>query len=298
MRRRLGQKGNTNLLRAPVELTQNFTILAEGRYQTVQEWLSINYDESRVLHPEIHYQSLVQIWNSCMEADVSMTDEEIMTMLQGPLRLPRHQGITSNPPESPQEVASSPRCSSSLLLFCYYFLFRRDPYGCKITSAKLHSASEKESLPLFDYLNQYWDGEQWLRMLSQCHGLDFHAVARRQQDKHRLFAYDNVMLNDRGKWVKKKTTTLSLVQDGETRFCVGYLDDFVAVFEFEEDCKEDRCEEQEEDIISESVQTGSKPSHISSQNLLKDLSQRLLLEIVILVVFIRLLYFSYICLII
>jgi hypothetical protein len=298
MGRRLGQKVHTNLHRAPVELTQNFTILAEGRYQTVQEWLSINYDESRVLHREIHYQSLVQIWKSCMEAEVSMTDEEIMTMLQGPLRLPRHQEITSNPPESLQEVASSPRCSSLLLLFCYYFLFRYDPYGCKITSAKLHSASEKESLPLFEYLNQYWDGEHWLQMLSQCHGLDLHAVARRQQDEHRLFTYDKVMLNDRGKWVKKKTVTLSLVQDGETRFCVGYLDDFMAVFEFEEDCEENGCEEQEGDIISERVQSGSKSSYISSQNLLKDLSQHLFLEIVILVVFIHLLYFLYIRLII
>jgi hypothetical protein len=97
-----------------------------------------------------------------MDTEVSMTDEEIMTMLQGPLRLPRHHRETSNPAERAQEGGLPSRYSPTYVIFCYYFIFRRDPYGCKITNARLHSASVKESLPLFDYLSKYWDRECWV----------------------------------------------------------------------------------------------------------------------------------------
>jgi hypothetical protein len=64
-----------------VELTQDFTIFAEGTYQTVQQWLTISNEESSIVNPEANYQNVVGIWNSSIETEDSMTDEQIMTML-------------------------------------------------------------------------------------------------------------------------------------------------------------------------------------------------------------------------
>lgn len=151
----------------------------------MQQWLAITHDEHKVLHPEINYQSVVNIWNTCYHAHISMTDEEVMTMLQGPLRIPRQNSHHSNkliksPPTN--ICASIPRYSSSLLLLCYYFLFHTDAYSNPIANATLHSIS-LGSTPLFTYLSQHWDRLHWLSMLSNCKMLDFHALARRQQDR-------------------------------------------------------------------------------------------------------------------
>lgn len=211
----------------------------------MQEWLSITHDENRILHPEINYQSVVNIWNTCTETDIAMTDEEIMTMLQGPLRIPRQRETPTQPKSAPDSVSKSPpRYSSSLLLFCYYFLFHADAYQTPITDAKLYSASLGkgiEAIPLFEYLGKHWDREHWLFMLSHCQGLDFHALARRQQDKlsPKLIEYGQRRATaEKGKWTRKKRIRLELEQQGETdmRFCVGHLEDFVAVFDFEEVC--------------------------------------------------------------
>lgn len=214
----------------------------------MQKWLSISPDEKLALHPEINYQSVVNIWNACTETERTMTDEEVMTMLQGPLRIPRQKSRPDSPKSVPSIVSKpTPRYSSSLLLFCYYFLFRADAYQTLITDAKLYSASpgnKMEGVPLFEYLEKHWDREHWLNMLSHCQGLDFHALARRQQDKlsPSLVEYgQRRAAGEKGKWMRKKRIRLALEQQGETdmRFCVGYLEDFVAVFDFEEECDGD-----------------------------------------------------------
>jgi hypothetical protein len=117
------------------------------------------------MNPEVNYKAGVGIWNSSIEAEDSMTDEQIMTLLQGPLRLPR-------PPQFPAlEMgaesrstgdASTSRCSRAVLLFCYYFFFHQDPYGHEISQAWLHSPSLKNAIPvpLYEYLSQYWRGEK------------------------------------------------------------------------------------------------------------------------------------------
>ncbi|KAF8862548.1 hypothetical protein BDZ45DRAFT_190045 [Acephala macrosclerotiorum] len=231
----------------PVELTQDFTILADGMYQTVQQWLNISNKESVIVHPEANYQSVVGIWNSSIETEESMTDEQIMTMLQGPLRLPRpRKYAASNVDGGAQEAGDTPvsRCSSSLLLFCYYFLFHQDPYGVGISEALLKSRSWKNSIrvPLYEYLSQYWHGDKWLEMLSNCHDLDFHKLAQRQQEKFQGFSYSKFWDNKRGKWVRKKTALFQFGEDGEKAPCIwiGPLDQCEVVFEFDsqecEDC--------------------------------------------------------------
>jgi hypothetical protein len=95
-----------------VELTQDFTSFAEGTYQTVQQWLKISNEELSIVNPESNYQNVVGIWNSSIETEESMTDEQIMTLLQGPLRLPRPRRCAAPDLESeihtPQTTLSSP----------------------------------------------------------------------------------------------------------------------------------------------------------------------------------------------
>lgn len=236
-----------------MELTQDFVIFAEGTYQTVQEWLTISNEESAIWHPEAHYQNVVGIWNSSIETQGSMTDEAIMTLLQGPLRLPRQQrcfdlDIQAETPSI--GAATMPTCSSSLLLFCYYFLFHGDPYGHEVSKAWLHSSSFKDSapVPLYEYLTQYWHGEEWVSMLLHLNDLDFRALSQRQQDKFLGFSYVEPWDCDRGKWVRKKRALFKFgrCEGGEPGVWIGPLGDCQAVFEFEyPDCGDDVLAENE-----------------------------------------------------
>ncbi|KAL5326318.1 hypothetical protein ACEPPN_007456 [Leptodophora sp. 'Broadleaf-Isolate-01'] len=238
---------------ASLELTQDFAIFAEGTYQTVQEWLTISNEELAIWHPEANYQNVVGIWNSSIETQESMTDEEIMTLLQGPLRLPRQQrcstlDIQAETPSTGDAIM--PRCSSPLLIFCYYFVSHQDPYGHKVSKAWLHSSSFKDSVPvpLYEYLGQYWHREEWVSMLSHCNDLDFRGLAQRQQDKFPGFSYVKAWDCDRGKWVRKKRALFKFgrCEGGEPGVCIGPLDDCQAVFEFEDpDCGDDALAENE-----------------------------------------------------
>lgn len=223
-----------------MELTQDFTIFAEGTHQTVQEWLTISNAESAIIHPEDNYQNVVGIWNSSIETEESMTDEEIMTLLQGPLRLPRSQrcGALKMENETPNIGTGTNRCSSSLLLFCYYFMFQQDPYGHQISKAWLHSSSFKHGgpVPLYEYLRQYWHSDKWLGMLSHCNDLDFHGLAQRQQEKFAGLTCAKAWDCERGKWYRKMTASFKFGGDGDGEWGVwiGPLDNCQAVFQFED----------------------------------------------------------------
>jgi hypothetical protein len=229
-----------------VELTQDYTIFAEGTYQTVQQWLTINNEESFIMNPEASYQNCVGIWNSSIETEESMTDEQIMTLLQGPLRLPRPRRCPPFDIEADTyntgDITLS-RCSSSVLLFCYYFMFHQDPYGHVISQAWLRSPSLKDAIPvpLYGYLGQYWHGEKWLAMLGKCRDLDFLGLAQRQQDKFLGFSSAKAWSNERQKWVRKKTALFKFGEDGDKQpgIWIGKLSDCQAVFEFEEQECED-----------------------------------------------------------
>jgi hypothetical protein len=212
--------------RTPLELTQDFTIFAEGTHQTVQQWLTISNEESSILNPEANYQNVVGIWNSSIETEDSMTDEQIMTLLQGPLRLPRtYQGapFDIDAKKIHAGTANISRCSSSVLLFCYYFLFHQDPYGHEISQAWLRSRSFKDvtPAPLYEYLSQYWHGEKWLSMLAECHDLDFVGLAQRQQEKFSGFACSKVWDYGRGRWVRRKTALFKFGEDGGGSLAFG-----------------------------------------------------------------------------
>jgi hypothetical protein len=197
------------------------------------------------MNPEANYQNCVGIWNSSIETEDSMTDEQIMTLLQGPLRLPRPR--RSAPFDIDAETHNTcnvtlPRCSSSALLFCFYFLFHQDPYGHVISQAWLRSPSLKDSVPvpLFEYLGQYWHGEKWLTMLEQCRDLDFLGLAQRQQQKFLGFSYAKTWDCVRQKWVRKKTALFKFGEDGDKQpsIWIGTLNDCEAVFEFvEQECE-------------------------------------------------------------
>ena len=224
-----------------MELTQDFTIFAEGTYQTVQQWLTINNEESFIMNPEASYQNCVGIWNSSIETEESMTDEQIMTLLQGPLRLPRARRCTPYDIEAETyntgDITLS-RCSSSVLLFCYYFMFHQDPYGHIISQAWLRSPSLRDAnpVPLYEYLSQYWHGEKWLSMLGKCRDLDFLGLAQRQQDKFLGFSSAKAWNYERQKWVTKKTALFKFGEDGDKQpaIWIGTLSDCQVVFEFEE----------------------------------------------------------------
>jgi hypothetical protein len=135
-------------------------------------------------------------------------------------------------------------------------------------------------------------------MLSQCHGLDFHARARRQQDKHQLFEYGKVVLNGKGKCVKKKSVTLTPAHDSETDAHVGHLNHLAAVLNFEEECKDEEHEmhnfeevEGDSSLSSYEAEPVCKCFQSLSQNLAKYLYRLLFLQVVVLVAFAHLLYF-------
>lgn len=229
-----------------MEFTQDFTIFAEGVSQTVQQWLTISNEESAIVHPESNYQNVVGIWNSSIETEESMTDEQIMTLLQGPLRLPRRRRSAAFDIDTETHstgAATLSRCSSSLLLFCYYFLFQQDPYGHEISRAWIHSRSLKDgiSVPLYEYLSQYWHCEKWLGMLRQCNDLDFRGLAQRQQEKFSGFTYAKAWDCERGSWVRKKTALFKFSEDGDGQpgVWIGPLGDCQAVFEFDDQEFED-----------------------------------------------------------
>lgn len=139
-----------------------------------------------------------------------MTDDEIMTLLQGPLRLPRRQRDTSSAGDTDAPDVGSAilsRCSGALSLFCYYYMFRQDPYGHLISKAWLHSNSLKDREPasLWEYLNRYWHGDEWRGMLSNCNDLNFVGLTQRQQAKFSGLLFTKHWDYERRKWVRKKT---------------------------------------------------------------------------------------------
>ena len=166
-----------------------------------------------------------------METEAPISDEAIITLLQGPLRIPRSSSGTSSGAKSP----ARDKCSSSLLLLCFYFLFHQDPYGRKISSATLHSQYLRHSVPFYEFIARYWDGEHWKRMLQECKGLDFVALAQRQQKKFTGFTWTRSLDRGGGKWVRRRVATCNFCGDEEWTVRIGPLDEFQVVFEFEDE---------------------------------------------------------------
>ncbi|KAL5313420.1 hypothetical protein ACEPPN_019153 [Leptodophora sp. 'Broadleaf-Isolate-01'] len=204
-----------------------------------------------------------------------------------------------------------PRCSSSLVIFCYYFIFHGDPYGHRVSKVWLYSSSFKDNfpVPLYKYLSQYWHREEWASMLPHCNDLDLHGLAQRQQGKFPGFSYTKVWDHERGKWVKKKTAFFKFgrCEGGEPSVWIGPLSDCQAVFEFEDqDCGDDLVDNERSDKpapnafppVPETIAPVSKfrPDLILiyGLNLVKALSQQLLISGVI--VSVAILCWLYLCL--
>lgn len=173
-----------------------------------------------------------------METEEQISDELIITLLQGPLRIPRQN--SSNVTKTPAMY----KYSTPLLLFCFYFLFQQDPYGSKIRSATLHSRYLRKPVPFYEYTQKYWDGEHWKRMLSHCKGLDFRALAERQQGKFTGFTWSRSTDTGCGKSTRKRVATFNFCADEEWIVRIGPLEKFQVVFEFEgEDMEGDSFED-------------------------------------------------------
>lgn len=220
--------------RTPIELSQNFVVLAEGKYQTVQQWLGIVEQQNSVFHPENNYDSVRKIWNQIIETQEEISDAEIITLLQAPLRLPRE---TAPPFHMAMKTScannSHLRYSTSLLLFCYYFMFNEDPYGCRITNATFSSPCLKESVSLVEYVEQYWDRRVWLRILALCAELDFRKLTQRQQDRYVPFSYQITWDTGQAKHVKRRIAKIASSDDVHFNVWIGPLKDWTAIFEFE-----------------------------------------------------------------
>jgi hypothetical protein len=175
----------------------------------------------------------MRIWNNSIESQEEISDSAIITLLQGPLRLPRE---TDPLVDLARQVSSTnkpieTRYSSSLFLLCYYFMFRQDPYGRPITKATISSPLLKGHRPLYEYIGRYWDAKEWLRLLSKCADLDFHKVAQREQDKHSLHSPGSIW--DTGQ-NSKRIARISSKDDIYFNVWIGPLKDWEAVLEFEE----------------------------------------------------------------
>jgi hypothetical protein len=203
----------------------------EGKLQTVQEWLCIHEEPNSVLHPERNYDCVTRIWNNSLEIQEEISDSEIMTMLQGPLRSPRETELLLNQARQASSASQTmARYSSSHLLLCYYFLFHQDPYGRRISKATIYLTSLKCEMPLYEYVGQYWDREEWLHLLGKCTNLDFHKLCQRQQDKHSLPPGDSIWEFGPG---KKKIARISSTVDKYFNVWIGPVKDWEAIFEFE-----------------------------------------------------------------
>jgi hypothetical protein len=154
-----------------------------------------------------------------------------MTMLQGPLRSPRETELLLDLAKQASSTNHTmARYSSSHLLFCYYFLFHQDPYGCRISKATIFLPSLKCEMPLHEFVGQYWDRDEWLQLLGKCTNLDFHKLAQRQHDRHSLHPHDSI-------WEigpdNKKIARISSSVDKYFNVWIGPVKDWEAVFEFE-----------------------------------------------------------------
>jgi hypothetical protein len=120
-------------------------------------------------------------------------------------------------------------------------MFRRDPYGRRVTNATLASPDLKnQPMPLYEYVGHYWDSKEWCRLLALFVDLDFHNLHRRQQDKNLLpSSYRKIWDTGRNKWSKRRITRLSSSDDRYLNVWIGPLKDWIATFEFEDDIDED-----------------------------------------------------------
>lgn len=252
--------------RTPIELSQNFVIFIEGKRQTVQEWLGIVEDQKSVFHPENNYDSVRKIWNQSIETQEEISDAEIVTLLQAPLRLPRETAYSFQMAmETSRTNNSILRYSPPLLLFCYYFMFNQDPYGCRVTNATLSSPALKRDVSLYEYVGQYWNRKEWLRLLTLCVELDFHRLAQRQQDKYLSLSYQRIWEADQAKWVKRRIARFSSSDDIHFNVWIGPLEDWSAVYEFEGEVEADGFESEvlngpmPQPQMTPSLSTSTKP---------------------------------------
>jgi len=199
--------------------------------QTVQEWLSIHEEQDQIIHPERNYDCVTRIWKHSVEIQDEISDSEIMTMLQGPLRSPRETELLLDLAKQASSTNQTmARYSSAHLLFCYYFLFHQDPYGCPIRKATIFIPSLNCERPLYEYVGQYWNREEWLQLLKKCTALDFHKLSQRQQDKHAPNSPGSIWEIGAG---NRRIARVSSSIDIFFNVWIGPVKDWEAVFEFE-----------------------------------------------------------------
>jgi hypothetical protein len=97
-----------------------------------------------------------------MLTDEPISSDVTVTLLQGPLRIPRLE--SHSPDVKNQEDA---KYSTTLLLLCFYFLTRQDPHGHKIAWATLRPRAMSEPMEFWEHVGRYWDGAQWRQMLTR-----------------------------------------------------------------------------------------------------------------------------------
>jgi hypothetical protein len=112
-------------------------------------------------------------------------------------------------------------------------MFYQDPYGCRVTKATMSIPFLKEAVPLYDYVGRYWNRNEWLRLLSMCADLDFHALGQRQQDKYLPPSYEKIWDTGQSKWIRRRVAKISSSDDVCFNVWIGPWKDWKAVFEFE-----------------------------------------------------------------
>jgi hypothetical protein len=121
-------------------------------------------------------------------------------------------------------------------------MFNQDPYGCRVTTARLSSPSLKQDVSLYEYVEQYWDRKEWLRLLTLCVELDFHKLAKRQQDRYLPLSYERIWDTGQAKWFKRRIARFSSSDDIHFNVWIGPLEDWSAAYEFEGDVEADGSE--------------------------------------------------------
>lgn len=207
------------------------TLFVDGKVQRVQKWLDISENQDQDCLPEKNYDRAARIWRHSLEIHDEMSDAEILTMLQGPVRSLRKTRLSSDlGKELPSTDQTMTRYSSTHTLISYYFLFQQDPYGRRITKATISLPSLKCEMPFYEYSGQYCNRKEWFRILGKFIDIDFHKLGQRQQDEHALHSPHSIWEAGSG---NRKIARISSSSELNLNVWYGPVKDWEVVFEFE-----------------------------------------------------------------
>jgi hypothetical protein len=225
----------------------------EGKRQTVRKWLGIHEEQDQSLLPERNFDCVARIWKHSLEIRDQMSDAEILTMLQGPLQSAWETGRLLRLGEKATSINQAmTRYSSTHMLFCYFLLFRRDPYGCRITKATIFFPSLKCQKPFYEYLEQYWNRAEWLEIFRKFPEIDFRKLGQRQQDKHSLHSPNSIWeVGPRNKKIARMSSSFDIYLN----MWYSPVNDWEVVFEFEGEFESTNT------VIEDPIESPSEPEH-------------------------------------